>query len=121
MVAGLDAGDAGADGLDDPRALVPAHEREADVAAALTADVLVGVAQACGLVADQHLVLLGRVEIEFGDLPVGAGLVQHRRSRRHARHQRSLLTSALVHATCGTTSAPISRRWSRSSMSKMCR
>ena len=139
VVAGLDAGDAGADLLDDPGPLVSAHQREADVAPALAADVFVGVAEPRRLVADQHLVLLWRVEVELGDLPVGAGLVQHGRSCRHARHCVRLLTSGSAyvytdiymsigigfagrsHATCGSTSAPMSRRWSRSSMSKMCR
>ena len=42
------------------------------------AQVLVGVAQARGHPADQHLALLGLVEIELGDLPVATGLPQHR-------------------------------------------
>jgi hypothetical protein len=45
VIAGRHAGDAGTDRLHDPRALVAAHERKADVAAALPADVLVGVTQ----------------------------------------------------------------------------
>jgi hypothetical protein len=57
MIAGLHASHAGSDCLDDARAFVAAHEREADVAAALGADVLVGVAQAGRLVADEDLVL----------------------------------------------------------------
>ena len=77
MVALLDAADARAALLDDPGALVAADDREArdDVA---VAQVLVGVAQARGHPADQHLVGLGLVELELGDLPVGAGLPQHR-------------------------------------------
>ena len=102
MVAGLDPGDAGADGLDHAGTLVAAHQRHADVAAALGADVLVGVAQPGRLVADEYLVVLGLVEVQLGDLPVGARLVQYGSAGRHARHHSSL--------SCGTTSAPMSRR-----------
>ena len=63
MVARLDAGDTGSDRLDDPGALVTADQRKADVTAALAADVLVGVTQPGGLVADQDLELLRRVEV----------------------------------------------------------
>ena len=95
MVAGLHAGDARADGLDHARALVTADQRQADVAAALGADVLVGVTEPGRLVVDQHLVILGLVQIQLGDLPILAGLVQHRGSRRHARHLRALLPSVV--------------------------
>ena len=91
MVTGRNAGHAGTDRLDDPRALVAAHERKADMAAALSADVLIGVTEPRRLIADQHLELLGLVEIEFGDFPVGSGLVQHGRPRGHGRHRLSLL------------------------------
>ena len=63
VIARRHASHAGAHGLDDPRALVTAHQRKADVAAALAADVLVRVTQAGRLVADQHLELLGLVEV----------------------------------------------------------
>ena len=58
MVAGLQPGDALADLLDDPGALVPAHHREArhDVA---VPQMLVGVAQARGRITDEHLARLG--------------------------------------------------------------
>ena len=71
VVARLDARDARADLLDDAGALVAADDREArhDVA---VAEVLVGVAQPGGHPADQHLALLGLVELELDDLPVAA-------------------------------------------------
>ncbi len=77
VVALLDAADARAALLDDAGALVAADDREAgdDVA---VAQVLVGVAEARRHPADQHLVGLGLVELELGDLPVGAGVPQHR-------------------------------------------
>ena len=58
MVAGLQPGDARADFLDDPGTLVPADQREPghDVA---VPQMLVGMAQARGHVADEHLAALG--------------------------------------------------------------
>src|SRR3954469_6596835 len=77
VVALLDARHPGAALLDDPGALVAADDGEAghDVT---VAQVLVRVAEAGRLEADQHLVVLGVVEIEFDDLPVAAQLPQHR-------------------------------------------
>ena len=61
--------------LDDAGALVAADDREArhDVP---VAKMLVGVAQARGDPADQHLPLLGLVEIQLHDLPVATGVPQ---------------------------------------------
>ena len=77
MIALGDARDARADLLDDARALVAADDREArhDVA---VAQVLVGVAEARRLPADQDLALFRLVEIEVDDLPVATRLPQHR-------------------------------------------
>ena len=71
------ARDARADLLDHARALVAADDREArdDVA---VAQVLVGVAEARRLPADQDLALFGLVEIELHDLPVATRIPQHR-------------------------------------------
>src|SRR5580700_3838384 len=69
MVAHLEPGDALADGLDDTRALVAAHDRHAGDEVA-GADVLVGVAQARGDEPDEDLSDLRRIELELGDLPV---------------------------------------------------
>ena len=76
VVALLDPRDARPDLLDDAGALVAADDREArdDVP---VAEVLVGVAQAGGDPADQHLPLLGLVEIQLGDLPIATGVPQH--------------------------------------------
>src|SRR5215216_6283681 len=41
------------------------------------AQVLVGVAQAGSHPADQHLPLLGLVEVQLGDLPIATGIPQH--------------------------------------------
>src|SRR6185312_11654505 len=62
---------AGPDLLDHARALVAADHRVA-VRPSL-ADVLVGVAQPARHDPDQHLVLLGIVELEFGHLPALTG------------------------------------------------
>src|SRR5215470_13267250 len=82
VVAGLQPGDALADLLDDPGALVAAHDREArhDVA---VPQVLVGVAQARGRITDEHLARLGRIEVELGDLEVLAHPAQDRSPGLH--------------------------------------
>ena len=85
MVAHLHPGDAGADGLDDAGALVPPDQRQAGGAAG--ADVLVGMAQARRLHLDQHLVRLGLVEVQFGDLPGLTALAEDRRQRLHRAHE----------------------------------
>src|SRR3954451_5128716 len=76
VVALLDARHARADLLDDAGALVAADDREArhDVA---VAQVLIGVTQARGHPADQHLPLFGLVEVELRDLPIAAFAPQH--------------------------------------------
>ena len=82
MIAGLQPGDALADLLDDPGTLVPADQREPghDVT---VPQVLVGMAQARGDVADEHLARLGRVQVQFGDLEVLACPAQNRSSGLH--------------------------------------
>ena len=77
MVAGLQPGDALADLLDDPGALVPAHHREPrhDVA---VPQMLVGMAQARRYITDEHLAGLGGVQVELGDLEVLACIAQDR-------------------------------------------
>ena len=74
VVAGLDPGDARADLLDDPGALVAEHHRQPGLEVAVR-DVHVGVAQPGVGVADQHLAVLRAVEVEFLDLDRLAGLV----------------------------------------------
>ena len=68
MVALTHPGDARPDLLDDARALVAADHRIA--VGATLADVLVGVTQATDHHPDEHLVLLGLVEVELGHLPL---------------------------------------------------
>ena len=72
VVAGLDAGHAGPDLLDDPRALVAEHHRQPGLEVAVR-DVDVGVAQTRVGVADQHLALLRSVEFQLLDLDRLAG------------------------------------------------
>jgi hypothetical protein len=67
VVARLQPGHAGADLLDDARALVAADDREPRHDVAMP-EVLVGVAQTRGDEADQHLPRLGLVEVDLGDL-----------------------------------------------------
>jgi hypothetical protein len=74
MTSGRDAGDAGADVLDD--ALVPEHHRQASGDLALH-DVQVGVAQPGVRVPDQHLARARAVELDLLDLERAADLVQH--------------------------------------------
>ena len=104
VVALLDAAHAGPALLDHPGALMAADDREAgdDVT---VAQVLVGVAEPGRHPSDQHLVGLGLVELELGDLPVGPGFPQHRclglheallpRRRLVARCYSAALTAAL--------------------------
>src|SRR5215510_1577084 len=77
VVAGLQPGDALPDFLDDPGALVAAHEGEArhDVA---VPQMLVGMAQPRGYITDEHLAGLGGIQVEFGDLKVLAHSAQDR-------------------------------------------
>ena len=77
MVTGLQPGDAFPYFLDDPGALVAAHDREAghDVA---VPQVLVGVAQSCGHIPDEYLARLGGIQVELGDLEVLAYPAQYR-------------------------------------------
>ncbi len=74
MVADLDAADVGADRLDDPRALVAEHVRE-HLGGQEALEVDVGVAQARGDDADQHLVGPGAVELDLVEDEVPALLV----------------------------------------------
>ena len=74
MVARLDPGDAGADVLDDSRALVAEHHRQAGLQVAVC-DVHVGVAQPGVGVADQNLAVPWPVEIELDDFDRLAHLV----------------------------------------------
>ena len=82
VIAGLQPGDALADLLDDPGALVPAHHREPrhDVA---VPQMLIGMAQARRYITDEHLAGLGGVQVQFGDLKVLAGSAQDRSSGLH--------------------------------------
>src|SRR6185437_15489005 len=68
LVARLHALHVRADGLNDPRALVPAHDRQPDRRVA-GGDVVVGVAQSGGHDLDPDLVRLRVVQLEVGDLP----------------------------------------------------
>ena len=88
VVTGGDPGDARADLLDDPRALVAEHHRQPRREVTVH-DVQVGVAQPRMGVADQHLPRLGAVEVELLDLDRLArldddrGLGLHRRPPLH--------------------------------------
>src|SRR6185437_12227793 len=74
---------AGADFLDDSRALVPADDghRGGQVAGD---DVLVGMAQATAAEGDEHLSLLRRVEFDLLDRPLLVPVPQHRCASLHA-------------------------------------
>jgi hypothetical protein len=72
-VAHPDTAHPGAGLLHHAGGLVPADHRVADGHVA-GADVVVGVAQACRLEADQHLAVLRVVEVEIDDVPLLAGL-----------------------------------------------
>ena len=65
-VAGGEVGDAGADLLDDARALMPADHRQRG-GQVTGDDVLVGMAQAAAAEGDQDLPLLRRVELDLLD------------------------------------------------------
>src|SRR6185437_13960089 len=83
VVARLEPGHPGADLLDHPRALVPADDRvpHRDVTGA---QVVVRVTQPGGGEPDQHLALLGRIEVHLDDLPVLAHVPEHRCPGFHA-------------------------------------
>jgi hypothetical protein len=82
VVAHLDLGDARADFLDDPCALVPADDREPRRQVAV-GQVQVGVAEPGGHVADEHLTRPWSVQVKFGDLERALDVVQHRRLDLH--------------------------------------
>ena len=104
VVAGLEPDHPGADLLDDPGALVPAHDRVADRDVA-GAQVVIGVAQARRHEPDQHLALLGRVELQLDDLPVLAHVPEHRcpglhrTLLRHVRLPSSAAATPAVHVS----------------------
>ena len=83
MVAWLEPGHAGADLLDHPGPLVAAHDRvpHRDVTGT---QVVVRVAQAGRREPDEHLALLGRIEVHLDDLPVLAHVPEHRCPGLHA-------------------------------------
>ena len=83
VVARLEPADAGADLLDDPRPLVPAHDRVAD-RDVTGAQVVVGVAQPGRHEPDSTSPVLGRVEVQLDDLPVLAHVPEHRCPGLHA-------------------------------------
>ena len=66
-IAGRDVHDALADGLDRARALVPEHHRPAPVAETPVGEVQVGVADAAGRDAHEHLARLGRGQLDVLD------------------------------------------------------
>ncbi len=74
MVADLQVAHAGTDRLDDARALVAAAERQVRHRDIALGDVVVGVAQARGDVADEHLVLAGLIDLELDDFPIARSL-----------------------------------------------
>jgi hypothetical protein len=82
VIARGQPGDAGADLLDDPGALVAADDREPghDVA---VPEVLVRVAQPCGHVTDKDLTGLRRIQVDLGNLEVLACSAQNRGLRLH--------------------------------------
>jgi hypothetical protein len=84
VVAGRHPGHAGADLLDDARALVAEHHREPALDVALH-HVQVGVAQPGVGVPDQDLALLGAAELELLDLQRLAGLVDDGGDGFHGR------------------------------------
>jgi hypothetical protein len=89
-VAGGEPGDARADLLDDPRALVPADHRQRNGQVAGD-HVLVGMAQAAAADGDEDLPLLGRVELDLLNRPFLVQVPQHRGASLHA--------SSFAHAT----------------------
>src|SRR3954470_11968224 len=104
VVALLHARDTGPDLLDDAGALVTADQREAwhDVA---MAQVLVGMAEPGGDVADQDLVVLRLIEVELDHLPVGPDFGEH---GTHGLHEVSssfdfAIVSRMRHGTLDTS------------------
>jgi hypothetical protein len=85
MVAGLDPADARPDLLDDAGTLVAPDDREPGDDVAVT-EMLVGVAQTGGDVADEDFAFLRRVEIKLDDLPVLPELPEHRSLGLHWRN-----------------------------------
>src|SRR5581483_6902293 len=95
VVAGLDPADARPDLLDDAGTLVAPDEGEAgnDVA---VAEVLVGVAEAGGDVADEDLTLLRRIEVKFDDFPVLPEFPENGGLRLHPLPPRPVSKSAIL-------------------------
>jgi hypothetical protein len=77
VVARLEPGHPGPDLLDDARALVAADDRVPDRNVP-GLQMLIGVAQAGRHPAHQHFAGLGRVKVEFGDLPVPTQIAKDR-------------------------------------------
>src|SRR5581483_1554136 len=85
VVARLHPADARPDLFDDAGALVTADQREAGDDVAM-AQVLVGVTQPGGHIADEHFTLLRAVEIQLDDLPVLSELPENGSLRLHELH-----------------------------------
>ena len=106
VVTGLDLGDAGADLLDDAGALVAADDREPRDQVAVD-QVQVGMAEPGGDVPDQHLAVLGRVQVEFHDFERLVRVVQYGCPGLHAFSSlrrvglRSLINSSQLEAWAG--------------------
>src|SRR5262249_21980962 len=88
VIAGLEAVDARPDFLDDPRALVAADDRGARHDVAMP-QVLVGVTQTRGHVADQSLAGLGWIQVKLDYVEVPTCSAQNRSPRLHDCHLRS--------------------------------
>ena len=83
VVAGRDVGDALADGLDDARALVPEHRRRVARRVGARGRVEVGVADAAGLEAHEHLAGLRLGQVDLRDVQRLAELLQHGGTHLH--------------------------------------
>ncbi len=83
MLARPHTGDAGSDGLDDARPLVPEHRGTGRGRGAVDR-VQVGVADAARVDADERLAGVWRVEVELGDLEARAHVGQHGRTDLHS-------------------------------------
>ena len=109
VVTRFDLGDAGADLLDDAGALVAADDREPGNQVAVD-QVQVGVAEPGGDVPDQHLAVLGGVQVEFHDFERLVRVVQygcpglHAFSSLHRVVLRSLIKKSAVKSLGGSSS-----------------
>ena len=109
MLAGTHAPHAGADGLDDARALVAEHGRARRRRRAVDR-VQVGVADAARVQAHERLARVRRLELELGDLEPSARLGQHGRTNLHSVTDRRLGGGGPAACICRSSSSGMWQR-----------